>query len=402
MTAMSRPAVRVNQLGYLPGAPQQATLVTDATAPLEFTVGGWRGWSRPWPPDPTSGLAVHVLDFTAADVRGEARITVGAEESHPFRVAPDVYEGLAADALGFFRRMRCAHPDTAVAAWTGPDAERLYPGWHPTGRFDVSGGWYDAGDYGKYVVSGSLPAWQLLDVAPQECRWQLDWMLRMLVPAGQPFAGMAFHRVHGTEWSPLPGLPHEDPTTRVLHRPSTAATLHVAAVAAVAARTFAGTPYAARLLAVRPVGPTRPRTGTRGWSPRTTRAASAAAPTATTGSTTTSTGPPRSCGWPRASDRSSPSSWRAPTTPATCSTSRGSTSTASLRPPASTSLWWRARCRTATGCGRASWRRASACWRCRPTSRGGSRTRRRGLGLGLERADPQQPRRARRRPRDQR
>ena len=172
---MSRPAVRVNQLGYLPGAPQQATLVTDATTPLEFTVGGWRGWSRPWPPDPTSGLAVHVLDFTAADVRGEARITVGAEESHPFRVAPDVYEGLAADALGFFRRMRCAHPDTAVAAWTGPDAERLYPGWHPTGRFDVSGGWYDAGDYGKYVVSGSLPVWQLLDVAPQECRWQLDW-----------------------------------------------------------------------------------------------------------------------------------------------------------------------------------------------------------------------------------
>jgi endoglucanase len=74
-------------------------------------------------------------------------------------------------------------------------------------------------------------------------------MLRMLVPTGQPFAGMAFHRVHGTEWSPLPGLPHEDPTTRVLHRPSTAATLHVAAVAAAAARTFAGTPYAARLLA---------------------------------------------------------------------------------------------------------------------------------------------------------
>jgi endoglucanase len=237
--------MRVN----LPGAPQQATLVTDVSAPLEFTVGGWRGWSRRWPPDPTSRLTVHVLDFTAADVRGDARITVGAEESHPFRVAPDVYEGLAADALGFFRRMRCAHPDTAVAAWTGPDAERLYPGWRPTGRFDVSGGWYDAGDYGKYVVSGSLPTWQLLAVAPQECRWQLDWMLRMLVPAGQPLAGMAFHRVHGTEWSPLPGLPHEDPTTRVLHRPSTAATLHVAAVAAAAARTFAGTPYPARLLA---------------------------------------------------------------------------------------------------------------------------------------------------------
>jgi len=247
-----RPRVRVNQLGYLPDAPQQATLVTDAVEPVEFTVGDWRGWSRPWPrrPEPTSGLNVHVLDFTAACAHGDdVRIAAGDARSHPFRVAPDVYRDLAADALAFFRRMRCEHPDTAVAAWTGPDAERLYPGWHPTGTFDVSGGWYDAGDYGKYVVSGSLPAWQLLDVDPRECRWQLDWLLRMLVPDGQPLAGMAFHRVHGTEWSPLPGLPHEDPTTRVLHRPSTAATLHVAAVAAAAARKFAGTPYATRLLA---------------------------------------------------------------------------------------------------------------------------------------------------------
>ena len=73
----------------------------------------------------------------------------------------------------------------------------------------------------------------------EECRWQLDWMLRMLVPAGQPFAGMAFHRVHGTSGRRCPGLPHEDPTTRVLHRPSTAATLHVAAVAARGARASA-------------------------------------------------------------------------------------------------------------------------------------------------------------------
>jgi len=35
---MNRPAVRVNQLGHLPGAPKRATLVTDATAPLEFAV----------------------------------------------------------------------------------------------------------------------------------------------------------------------------------------------------------------------------------------------------------------------------------------------------------------------------------------------------------------------------
>jgi endoglucanase len=62
---------------------------------------------------------------------------------------------------------------------------------------------------------------------------------------------MAFHRVHGTEWSPLPGWAHEDPTERVLHRPSTSATLHLAATAAQGARLFRATDpaYADRLLA---------------------------------------------------------------------------------------------------------------------------------------------------------
>ncbi len=75
-------------------------------------------------------------------------------------------------------------------------------------------------------------------------------MLRMQVPAGKPLAGMAFHRVHGTEWAPIPMWPHEDPTERVLHRPSTAATLNRAAAAADGACVFAGVDAAdsARLL----------------------------------------------------------------------------------------------------------------------------------------------------------
>ena len=64
----------------------------------------------------------------------------------------------------------------------------------------------------------------LVNPLVNECRWQLDWLLRMQVPAGDPLSGMAFHRVHGTQWSPMPGWPHEDPTERVLHRPSTGAT----------------------------------------------------------------------------------------------------------------------------------------------------------------------------------
>jgi endoglucanase len=287
-----RPRIRVNQLGYLPGAPKQATLVTEETAPVPFSVRAadgsvvLRGSSRPWwqRPEPTSGQPVHVLDLTALTAGAGYRIEAAGHRSHPFRVAADLYAEVSRDALGLFRLLRSGwavdlpgyqrpaghvgvppnRGDTAVPGWTGP----LYPGWQPTGTFDVSGGWYDAGDYGKYVVSGGIALWQLLDLVRllrrrpgsalsepdlvAECRWQLDWLMRMQVPPGQQYAGLAFHRVHGSTWSPMPGLPHTDPTERVLHRPSTAATLHLAAVTAQAARLLRDDDdaYADRLLAV--------------------------------------------------------------------------------------------------------------------------------------------------------
>jgi endoglucanase len=298
-----RPQVRVNQLGYLPGRPKQATLISDAQDPVPFAVhnrGGvtaYTGISQPWlvRPEPTSGLNVHVLDFSGLTMQGTGfRIESADLCSHPFEVTSRVYSGLRADAMGFFYVMRSGTPildavapgygrpaghagrppnrgDSAVPAWTGVEARRLYPGWHCMGTFDVSGGWYDAGDYGKYVTSGGIAAWQLLstlgllrradsslrvrefaDLIRRECRWQLDWLMRMQVPPGDPLSGLAFHRVHGTQWSPMPGWAHEDPTERVLHRPSTAATFHLAAVAAKGARLFrtADPAYARTLLHV--------------------------------------------------------------------------------------------------------------------------------------------------------
>ena len=68
-----RPAVRINQLGYLPDGPKRATWVTDGAVPVEFIIEAtdgsvvFRGRSQPWPnrPEPTSGLAV--FDFAADD-----------------------------------------------------------------------------------------------------------------------------------------------------------------------------------------------------------------------------------------------------------------------------------------------------------------------------------------------
>jgi endoglucanase len=60
----------------------------------------------------------------------------------------------------------------------------------------------------------------------------------MQVPAGQPLAGMAHHKIHDANWTGLPLLPHLDPQQRELHPVSTAATLNLAATAAQAARLY--------------------------------------------------------------------------------------------------------------------------------------------------------------------
>jgi endoglucanase len=61
----------------------------------------------------------------------------------------------------------------------------------------------------------------------------------MQVPADQPLAGMAHHKIHDEAWTGLPLLPHLDSMKRELHPPSTAATLNLAATAAQCARIFA-------------------------------------------------------------------------------------------------------------------------------------------------------------------
>jgi endoglucanase len=64
-------------------------------------------------------------------------------------------------------------------------------------------------------------------------------MLKMMVPDGQPLAGMLHHKVHDSEWTGIPLLPSNDDKVRELHRPSTAATLNFVAVAAAASRYLA-------------------------------------------------------------------------------------------------------------------------------------------------------------------
>ena len=250
--ALARPRVRVNQVGYRVDGPKAATVLTDRTAPIPFALVGagrtvWRGLSSPGP--------LPVLDFSGCRATGTFVVEAGGFASHPVPIVDDPYPGLLGDALRFFyaQRSGIAIDDAVLPGYGRPGGHAGVPpnrGDTEVDGLDLSGGWYDAGDHGKYVTSGALPASMLLaaherypgrPVPPgpsllDEARWQLDWLARMQVPPGRPHAGLAYHRLHDDAWTALPMWPHLDPARRVLHPPSTTAGLQLAAAAAHAAR----------------------------------------------------------------------------------------------------------------------------------------------------------------------
>ena len=126
--------------------------------------------------------------------------------------------------------------DLEVPAWTGPEAQQLYPGWRCDGTFDVSGGWYDAGDYGKYVTSGAIAVWRLLgtldllkeaDRAPigelaDMIRAEVSLAARLVAadagPTSDPLAGLAFHRVRRSGHRCRAGRTRTRPRYCIVHR----------------------------------------------------------------------------------------------------------------------------------------------------------------------------------------
>ncbi len=310
------PRVKVNQVGYLTYGPKNATLVTEATDALPWELHDSAGapvasgTTAPAGLDASSGLNVHTIDFGTVTTAGEYTLVADGETSHAFAIGNDLYEQLRTDALNYFYLARSGTPidgaivgeeyaraaghvsspadgvtnkgDLDVPCQPASESLTVYgEAWTCDYTLDVVGGWYDAGDHGKYVVNGGIATTQLLGTfertktadttdlgalgdnslnVPEhgngvpdvldEAKWELDFMLSMQVPAGKPLAGMVHHKIHDFGWTGLPLLPANDPQVRYLHRPSTAATLNLSATAAQGARLFApyDPAYAATLL----------------------------------------------------------------------------------------------------------------------------------------------------------
>ncbi len=276
------PRVAVNQLGYFPNRIKVATVRTSATAPERWELldangeAVASGETVPFGNDRASGEHVHLVDFSAFKTPGTGYVLrVGDERSYPFDIGADLYSRLKYDALAFFYHNRSGIEirmpyagDPALARPAGHESDKSVPCQPESGcsySLDVSGGWYDAGDHGKYVVNGGISVWTLLHLYERtrafgsvaafgdgklnipenqnrvpdlldEARWEMEFLLRMQVPDGQPLAGLAHHKVHDATWTGLGRAPHEYEQPRFLHRPSTAATLNLAATAAQCAR----------------------------------------------------------------------------------------------------------------------------------------------------------------------
>lgn len=296
--------VRVNQVGYLTHGPKKGTVVTSATKPLKWTLRAADGTKRASGTttsagvDPSSRQSVQTFDFSKVTHRGEGyTVTVGGKESEPFTIGDNLYRSLRKDSLAYFYHNRSGVKiDTDLvgskyarpaghdkAAPHGGDTRVPYQDGGSEYRRNVSGGWYDAGDQGKYVVNGGISVAQLMSAyerthttkgahakplgdgklrVPEhgngvpdildEARWEMDFLMRMHVPKGKPLAGMAFHKMHDKQWTGFPTRPDQDKQQRVLRPPSTAATLNLAATAAQSARLFKpyDADYAARCLQV--------------------------------------------------------------------------------------------------------------------------------------------------------
>ncbi|GAB3817091.1 hypothetical protein GCM10027605_67220 [Micromonospora zhanjiangensis] len=295
--------VRVNQAAYVPGAPKQATVANSSGSPIGWTLRNAAGvtvasgQTTVKGADAMSGDTVHVIDFSSYDVVGTGYVlSAGGADSYPFDISADPVKKLRYDTLAFFYHQRSGIP--ILSQYVGNAYAR------PAGHLNVSpnqgdnnvpcrascgytqdlrGGWYDAGDQGKYVVNGGISSWQLqneyeravnipgADAAAlgdntlaipergngvpdilDEARWEVSFLLKMQVPDGRPDAGMARHKMSDANWTGLPQRPELDSQPRVSSAVSTAATLNLAAVAAQSARlwktldpTFSATALAA-------------------------------------------------------------------------------------------------------------------------------------------------------------
>jgi hypothetical protein len=143
--------IRVNQIGYLPEDPKIAVLSSGAPLSGEFRVGEFTADIGEdlgaWGPFAHN----YRLYFTEVEKSGEYEIQCGGVKSPRFMIGEDAYKDVPAKLLEFMRLQRCG--DNPV---TGEKCHQHDAFDAETGEtHDLVGGWHDAGDRLKHMITTS-------------------------------------------------------------------------------------------------------------------------------------------------------------------------------------------------------------------------------------------------------
>lgn len=268
--------IKVNQVGYYP-ASKKVAVITGKAALNNFcivTADGrdtvFEGQVGREMKSAYSPTIARPADFSSFTTTGDFVLRVrGVKQSFPFRIKNDVYHELARAALKGFYYQRCsmALEEKYAGKWSRPAGHPdNFVIIHPSaiiddrpGGFIVSspGGWYDAGDYNKYIVNCGITMGTLLsayedfpayfdtlgtnipesdDKVPDllnEILYNLRWMFTMQ----DPYDGGVYHKCTNAEFDGMV-MPNVTRSYRFVVQKSTAAALDFAAVMAQAARVF--------------------------------------------------------------------------------------------------------------------------------------------------------------------
>jgi endoglucanase len=262
----------VNQVGYLPNSPKVALLVNSNTTQqqIELVDSSTKQTVQLITPsqsirDRDSNDRLQTIDFSQVKQTGNYFLKVGLIESYPFVIASNVYQEPIVKLLRSYYLQRCgvAIDDRVTGIRHAPCHLRDGALAHqdPTNSsgklIPATGGWHDAGDYGKYVSTTAVSTGRLLSLyehnpkaffdrqltIPEsgngipdlldEMRVGLDWMLSM-----QRSDGAIYRKLSGKKW-PQIVAPDEDTQPRFIYGISTPETAKFAAAMAIAARVYA-------------------------------------------------------------------------------------------------------------------------------------------------------------------
>lgn len=274
--AQDKENIRLNQVGYYPSADKNA-IVVDSVAKTFAVYNAttnekvYSGDLKPMGVWEYSGEYAQKADFSKVTQVGTYYIKVdGVGQSHPFAIANQAHLGIGKASLRFFYYQRAcidlpvehagkwarkaghtAQDGNAVVHSSAATAER------PEGTKFYSGkGWYDAGDYNKYIVNSGIATYQLLALYEQypkffdtlnlnipesknstpdlldEILWNVRWMLTM-----QDKDGGVYHKLTNTNFDGSI-MPEKATNTRYAIMKTTAATLDFSAVMSVVSRVY--------------------------------------------------------------------------------------------------------------------------------------------------------------------